>query len=51
MQHYHGLEVEMEADFLVGNNFIYSPGKWTFIFYGRRVLNTLGFTVFLEKEL
>jgi hypothetical protein len=50
MQYFHGLEVKMEADFLVGDNFIYSAGQWKFLFYGRRVVNDLNFTVFTEQK-
>ena len=51
MQYYHGKEVLQEVHFLIGDNFVYSPGKWTFLFYGRRVVNDLSFKVYLEKEL
>ena len=51
MQYYQGKKIMQEAHFIIGDNFVYSPGKWTFIFYGRRVVNDLGFKVYLEKEL
>ena len=50
MQYYHGQEVLQSVHFLVGDNFVYQAGNWSFIFYGRRAVNGLVFSVFIEKE-
>jgi len=48
--YYHGKQIAMEIHFLIGDGFIHHAGTWKFIFYGRRVVNGLGFSVFIEHE-
>jgi hypothetical protein len=48
--YYQGQSFAMKQHFLVGDNFVYQPGTWKFIFYGRKVVNGLGFSVFIEQD-
>ncbi len=49
--YYHGQFFAMEQHFLIGDNFVYQPGTWKFIIYGRRAINGLAFNVYVEKPL
>ena len=49
-QYFQGAMFAREIYFLVGDTFVPHAGKWTFIFYGRKVVNGLGFSVFMEQD-
>lgn len=50
-QYFQGAVQYREIYFLVGDNFVSHAGDWQFIFYGRKTINDMAFTVFLETEL
>jgi hypothetical protein len=41
--YYQGVQYPREIHFLLGDNFIPHNGMWTFVFYGRRVVNNSKF--------
>jgi len=46
----HGQQHSKEIHFLIGDTFVPSEGKWTFVFYGRKVVNNLNFQSFYENS-
>lgn len=48
--YYHGQAYGREVHFLIGDNFVYHTGPWTFTFYGMRAVNGLKFSVFIEQD-
>lgn len=49
--YYHGQQYLQEVHFLIGDSFVTHAGTWSFVFYGRKVLNGLSFKSFAEREL
>jgi hypothetical protein len=48
--YYQGILYSREIHFLVGDNFIPHDGTWTFVFYGRRVVNGSKFQSYFENK-
>lgn len=48
--YYQGEQFLREHHFLVGDTFIPHSGTWTFVFYGRRVVNGSNFYSFYEND-
>lgn len=48
--YFHGQAVALGQQFLIGDTFIPHSGKWLFIFYGRKIVNSLAFKVYTERE-
>ncbi len=46
----HGQAFTQGQHFLIGDTFIPHDGTWQFIFYGRKTINGLSFSVFIERE-
>jgi len=49
-QYFHGQSFSKEIYFLVGDEFVPHAGEWSFIFYGRKVVNNMSFSVYTEHE-
>lgn len=49
-RYFHGQPYAQEVHFLIGDSFVTQAGSWSFIFYGRKVVNNLGFSVFIERD-
>lgn len=50
-RYFHGQVYAQETHFLIGDSFVTHAGNWSFVFYGRKVLNGLAFKSFNEVEL
>jgi hypothetical protein len=48
--YFQGERFSREVHFLIGDTFVEHPGLWKFTFYGRKTINGLAFSVYLEKE-
>ncbi|NQT77832.1 MAG: hypothetical protein HQ565_08970 [Bacteroidetes bacterium] len=48
--YFHGQTFQINEQFLIADTFIPHAGKWQFVFYGRKLVNGMGFKVFIEKE-
>jgi hypothetical protein len=50
-RYFHGQQYAQEVHFLIGDSFVTTAGTWSFVFYGRKVINGIAFKSFAEREL
>jgi hypothetical protein len=48
--YFQGTTYAREVHFLIGNNFVFQPGNWTFVFYGKRQVNGFNFVSYYEND-
>ena len=50
-RYFHGQQYAQEVHFLIGDSFVTHAGTWSFVFYGRKVINGIAFKSHTEREL
>jgi len=48
--YYQGKYCAQEVHFLLGDNFIQQAGTWSFIYYGRKTINNIPFSVYSQTD-